>query len=57
VAVPLIYSPPYSLTALGLGRLLPFDGRKYRRIHDALVNRGLRRPGEFERRTAPSLLG
>ena len=38
--VPLVYSPRYDITAFGLERLHPFDSRKYRRIHDALI--GLR---------------
>jgi histone deacetylase 11 len=41
--VPLVYHPRYNITAFGLERLHPFDGRKYRRIHDALAARGLRR--------------
>jgi histone deacetylase 11 len=47
--VPVVYHPRYNVTAFGLERLHPFDGRKYRRIHDALVARGLRRPGDFVR--------
>jgi histone deacetylase 11 len=47
--IPLVYHPRYNITALGLERLHPFDGRKYRRIHDALVHRGLRRPKDFVR--------
>jgi histone deacetylase 11 len=47
--IPLIYHPAYNVTAFGLERLHPFDGRKYRRIHDALVARGLRRAREFVR--------
>ena len=47
--IPIIYHPGYNITAFGLERLHPFDSRKYRRIHDALIARGLRRPGEFER--------
>jgi hypothetical protein len=39
--VPLVYHPRYNITAFGLERLHPFDGRKYRRIHDALIARGL----------------
>ena len=42
--VPIVYHPRYNITAFGLERLHPFDGRKYRRIHDALIARGLRRP-------------
>ena len=41
----LVYHPSYNITAFGLERLHPFDSRKYRRIHDALIARGLRRPG------------
>jgi histone deacetylase 11 len=47
--IPLVYHHRYNITAFGLERLHPFDGRKYRRIHDALVDRGLRRPGDFLR--------
>jgi histone deacetylase 11 len=47
--VPLIYHPAYNITAFGLERLHPFDSRKYRRIRDALVARGLRRPRDFLR--------
>jgi histone deacetylase 11 len=47
--IPLVYHPAYNITAFGLERLHPFDSRKYRRIHDALVARGLRRPRDFIR--------
>jgi histone deacetylase 11 len=47
--IPLIYNHRYNITAFGLERLHPFDGRKYRRIHEALVARGIRRAGEFVR--------
>jgi histone deacetylase 11 len=52
--IPLVYHPGYNITALGLERLHPFDSRKYRRIHDALIARGLRRPGNFWRPTPAS---
>ncbi|WP_165073365.1 histone deacetylase family protein [Paludisphaera rhizosphaerae] len=45
--VPIVYHPRYNLTAFGLERRHPFDGRKYRRIHDALIARGIRRAGDF----------
>jgi histone deacetylase 11 len=45
--VPLVYSPGYNITACGLERLHPFDSLKYRRIHDWLIQQGLRRPGDF----------
>jgi histone deacetylase 11 len=45
--IPLVYRPAYNITAVGLERLHPFDGRKHRRIHDALVARGLRRTRDF----------
>jgi histone deacetylase 11 len=54
--IPLVYHPGYNITALGLERLHPFDSRKYRRIHDALIARGLRRPGDFWRPTPASRL-
>lgn len=47
--VPLVYHPRYNITAFGLERLHPFDSRKYRRIRDALVARGLRRRRDFVR--------
>src|SRR3954454_661944 len=47
--IPLVYHRRYNITAFGLERLHPFDSRKYRRIHDALVTRGLRRPKDFVR--------
>jgi histone deacetylase 11 len=47
--VPLVYHPRYNIEAFGLERLHPFDSRKDRRIHDALVARGLRRTGDFIR--------
>ncbi|HXG10934.1 MAG TPA: histone deacetylase [Gemmataceae bacterium] len=45
--VPLVYSPVYNITAFGLERLHPFDGRKYRRICDWLIRQGLRKPSDF----------
>ena len=47
--VPIVYHPRYNITAFGLERLHPFDSRKYRRIHDALVARGLRQPRDYVR--------
>jgi histone deacetylase 11 len=47
--IPLVYHPRYNITALGLERLYPFDGRKYRRIHDAPIVLGSRRPRDFVR--------
>ena len=47
--IPIVYHPSYNITAFGLEKRHPFDGRKYRRIHDALVARDLRRPGDFAR--------
>jgi histone deacetylase 11 len=44
---PLVYHPAYNITAFGLERLHPFVSRKYRRIHDALIARGMRRPRDF----------
>jgi histone deacetylase 11 len=45
--VPLVYSPVYNITALGLERLHPFDSRKYSRIRHWLVRQGLRKGGDF----------
>jgi histone deacetylase 11 len=47
--IPIVYHPAYNITAFGLERLHPFDSRKYRRIHDALIARGLRRIKDFLR--------
>lgn len=47
--IPIIYHPRYNITVFGMERLHPFDGRKYRRIHDALMARGLREPSDFVR--------
>jgi histone deacetylase 11 len=47
--IPLVYHPAYNITAFGLERLHPFDSRKYRRIRDALIARGLRRRRDFVR--------
>jgi histone deacetylase 11 len=47
--IPLVYHPRYNITAFGLERLHPFDGRKYRRIHDALIASGHRRARDFVR--------
>jgi histone deacetylase 11 len=47
--IPIVYHPRYNITAFGLERLHRFDSRKYRRIRDALIARGLRRPGDFVR--------
>ena len=45
--VPIVYSPGYNITALGLERLHLFDSLKYRRIRRWLLRQGLRRTGEF----------
>jgi histone deacetylase 11 len=47
--IPVVYHAAYNITALGLERLHPFDSRKYRRIHDALIARGLRQARDFVR--------
>jgi histone deacetylase 11 len=47
--IPLIYHPRYNITAFELERLHPFDGLKYRRIHDALIADGFREPADFVR--------
>ena len=47
--IPIVYDHRYNITAFGLERLHRFDSRKYRRIHDALFARGLRRPRDFVR--------
>jgi histone deacetylase 11 len=51
--VPLVYHPAYNIHVFGLERQHPFDSRKPRRIHDALVARGLRRPRDFVRPRSP----
>ena len=45
--IPVVYHPRYNITAFGLERLHPFDGRKYGRIRDWLVRQGLRSRGDF----------
>jgi histone deacetylase 11 len=45
--VPLLYSPNYNITALGLERWHPFDSVKFQRIHAWLIRQGLRRPQDF----------
>jgi histone deacetylase 11 len=52
--IPLIYHPKYNITVFGLERLHPFDGLKYRRIHDALIADGYRKAGDFVRPEAVS---
>src|SRR5262245_41163292 len=52
--VPLVYHPGYNVTACGLERRHPFDGVKYRRIHDELVRQGMRRRADFVRPSPPS---
>jgi len=47
--IPIIYHPEYNITVFGLERLHQFDSRKYRRIHNALIQRGLRKRGDFTR--------
>ena len=52
--IPLVYHRAYNFSVFGLERLHPFDGRKYQRIHDALIARGLRRREDFARPCAVS---
>ncbi len=52
--IPLVYHPSYNITAFGLERRHPFDGRKYGRIQSALINGGLRRSPDFVRPRAIS---
>ncbi len=52
--VSLVYHPGYNITAFGLEKRHPFDSLKYRRIHDALIARGLRRERDFSRPCAVS---
>lgn len=47
--IPLIYHPNYHIQALGFENDHPFDIKKYKRIHDALIERGLRRDSDFLR--------
>lgn len=47
--VPLIYSANYNITAFGVERLHPFDGRKFSKIHKALLKTGMRRKEDFIR--------
>ena len=52
--VPLVYHPGYNITAFGLERLHPFDSRKYRRIHDALIRRACAAPATSSAPPGPS---
>lgn len=45
--VPLIYSKHYDVTAFGLEKLHPFDGRKYSKVMRSIVQSGLRAEGDF----------
>jgi histone deacetylase 11 len=47
--IPIIYHPRYNITVFGLERRHRFDGLKYRRIHDALIAEGFRKPIDFVR--------
>jgi histone deacetylase 11 len=47
IMIPICYSRKYDFTALGLERLHPFDGRKYRRIHDYLIHHKIRQSNDF----------
>ncbi len=38
---PFIYRHAYNLTACGLEKLHPFDSIKYKRVFNALVNKGV----------------
>jgi histone deacetylase 11 len=51
--VPLIWNRHYDVTAFGLERLHPFDGRKFSKIQKKLLQSGLRRKSDF---TSPSAL-
>ena len=45
--VPLVYSPRYNFDAFGLENLHPFDTRKYKKIHDYLVQSKTRQNENF----------
>jgi|SRR5665213_337429 len=45
--VPIVYSPGYNITALGLERFHPFDSLKYRRIRRWLLRQGMREREDF----------
>jgi histone deacetylase 11 len=45
--IPIVYSPIYNITAWGLERFHPFDGRKYGRIQRWLVQQGVRQAHDF----------
>lgn len=45
--VPLIYSSHYDITAFGIEKLHPFDGRKFSGIHKSLLETGLRKKNQF----------
>jgi histone deacetylase 11 len=45
--IPLVYSSHYNVTLFGLEKLHPFDGRKFDKIKNHLVNEGLRSRDQF----------
>src|SRR6185295_15266278 len=45
--IPLIFSKHYDVTAFGLEKFHPFDGRKYGKVKNALVDSGLRSDEDF----------
>lgn len=47
--VPLFYAKHYNFNAFGIEKLHPFDGNKYKRIHDYLITQKLRVASDFIR--------
>lgn len=45
--IPLIYSARYNISAFGLEYLHPFDSHKFARIHQHLIDAGLRKTEDF----------
>lgn len=45
--IPLVYSRNYNISAFGLEKLHPFDSRKFGKIHDHLIEKGLRSSADF----------
>jgi len=46
-SVPLFYAKHYNFNAYGIEKLHPFDGSKYKRIHDYLISQKLRVAADF----------
>lgn len=46
-SLPIIYSPNYNISILGVENFHPFDSKKYGKVYDALISDGLLCPKQF----------